>query len=517
MNRAIGKCFIMLNYSSLMRALFSVYDKSGLEQFLKHSRNYIEEVYATGGTLKFLQEKGFEVKNTQDITGFQELLNGRVKTLHPALFAGILSTRDEQSNKELQSHGIKDFDLVVSNLYPFEEASKTGSIDRMIENIDIGGVSLLRAAAKNFQHVTVASSPNDYDLISTELNSKGKVSLETRKLLAMRTFSRVASYDINIYNSMYRTIFDSVPSTLFAKGIKGRELRYGENPDQKGYIYTDGTKSGIANSEQIQGKELSYNNLLDANSAYETAMEFDRTVVVVMKHNTPCGVCQDDDLATAMEKAVEADKESAYGSVIAMNREMTAEAAAKISKLFVEVIVAPSYSTEALDILSRKKNLRILKVNMDHDRSLRVRSISNGFLVQSPLTSDFEKLELKSGTPCDKKKMDDLLFSWKVVTHCRSNAIVLAKDLVTTGIGAGQTSRIEALRIAVERSGDRSAGSVLASDAFFPFEDNVELTGKSGISAIIQPGGSIRDTEVISKANELGISMYFTGKRVFLH
>ncbi len=500
-----------------MRALFSVYDKSGLEQFLKHSQNYIEEVYATGGTLKFLNDKGFEVKNTQDITGFQELLNGRVKTLHPDLFAGILSTRDDASKNELQSHGIKEFDLVVSNLYPFEEASRSGDTGRMIENIDIGGVSLLRAAAKNFHHVTVASSPSDYDLIINELNSTGKVSLETRKLLAMRTFSRVASYDINIYNSMYRNLFESVPNSLFVRGIKGRELRYGENPDQKGYLYSDGTKSGIANSQQLQGKDLSYNNLLDANSAYETAMEFDRTVVVVMKHNTPCGVCQNEDLAIAMERAVDADKESAYGSVIAMNREMTASAASKISKLFVEVLVAPSYSSEALEILSKKKNLRILKVNMDRDESLRIRSISNGFLVQSPLTSSFEKLELRSGSPCSPEQLEDLLFSWRVVTHCRSNAIVLAKDMVTTGIGAGQTSRIEALRIAVERSGNRSTGSVLASDAFFPFEDNVELAGKSGISAIIQPGGSIRDPEVISMASELGISMYFTGKRVFLH
>ncbi|WP_393971446.1 bifunctional phosphoribosylaminoimidazolecarboxamide formyltransferase/IMP cyclohydrolase [Oxyplasma meridianum] len=500
-----------------MRALFSVYDKSGIEQFLSRSRKYIEEVYATGGTFKFLLEKGFDVKNTEDITGFQELLNGRVKTLHPNLFAGILSTRDETSNKDLKSYGIKEFDLVVSNLYPFEEASKTGNIHNMIENIDIGGVSLLRAAAKNFQYVTVASSVNDYDLISNDLINFGKVSLETRKLLAMRAFSRVASYDISIYNSMFRTLFHREPNTLFAKGLNGRELRYGENPDQRGYVYTDGTKLGIANSEQIQGKELSYNNLLDANSAYETALEFDRTVVVVMKHNTPCGVCQNDQLATAMERAVNADKESAYGSVIAMNREMTADAAAKISKLFVEVIVAPSYSSEALNILAKKKNLRVLKVNMDRDRSLRLRSISNGFLVQSPLTAHFEKLELQSGSPCSKETLDDLLFSWKVVTHCRSNAIVLAKDLVTTGIGAGQTSRIEALKIAVERSGGKSSGSVLASDAFFPFEDNVELAGKSGISAIIQPGGSIRDPEVISKASDLGISMYFTGKRVFLH
>lgn len=500
-----------------MRALFSVYDKTGLEQFLKHSQKYIEEIYATGGTLKFLEEKGFEAKNSMEITGFQELLNGRVKTLHPSLFAGILSTRDDVSRTELKSQGIKEIDLVISNLYPFEEVSRSGDIGRMIENIDIGGVSLLRAAAKNFQYVTVASSPNDYDLISNELNSNGKVSLETRKLLAMRTFSRVTSYDINIYNSMYRTLYNSVPSSLYVKGIKGRELRYGENPDQKGYLYSDGSVSGIANSQQIQGKELSYNNLLDANSAYETVMEFDKTTVVVMKHNTPCGVCQNDDLSVAMERAIDADKESAYGSVIAMNREMTASAANKISKLFVEVLVAPSYSGDALEILSKKKNLRILRVNINRDETLRIRSISNGLLVQSPLKSDFVKLDLKSGKESSPEQLEDLMFSWKVVTHCRSNAIVLAKNNVTTGIGAGQTSRIEALRIAVERSGNRCSGSVLASDAFFPFEDNVELAGKAGISAIIQPGGSIRDPEVISKASELGIAMYFTGKRVFLH
>ncbi|HLH86237.1 MAG TPA: bifunctional phosphoribosylaminoimidazolecarboxamide formyltransferase/IMP cyclohydrolase [Thermoplasmataceae archaeon] len=500
-----------------MNILASVTDKTDLVSFLKVIESKIDLLYATPGTCSFLNEKGLKCRNISELTGFDDILNGRVKTLHPAVFAGILSLKDTNDPRMKLPEGMVFFDMVICNLYPFSKAAETGSLDEMIENIDIGGVSLLRAAAKNFNYVIAVSDPSDYPKIAEELVQTGKISVETRKRQALKTFARISAYDIDIYQRLNRVLMEAVPKAFFLKAFNGRELRYGENPDQKGYIYSDGSENGIANARQLQGKELSYNNLLDADSALETVMEFSEPTAVVVKHNTPCGVASHPNIEEAISRAISADAESSYGSVIAINREFTKEAYEPISKLFVEVLIAPSYTSDAMELLKKKKNMRVITAKLVPDPSLRVRSISNGVLVQTPLNSQFEKLDLKTESSASPSEIRDLEFAWKVVAHCRSNAIVLAKDLTTTGIGAGQTSRIEAVRIAVARAGPKARGSVMASDAFFPFYDNIEMAGSAGISAIVQPGGSIRDNECIQKANELGIPMYFTSKRVFLH
>lgn len=500
-----------------MKILASVDNKTGLDTFLKGISDHVTEIYASGGTYRFLTESGIKATNISTLTGFEDLLGGRVKTLHPAIFSGILSKRDELGQKQLLEHNFPEFDMVIVNLYPFEEAARSNDLDRMIENIDIGGFSLLRAAAKNFDKVVILSEPQQYDSVREELARSSKISTETRRRLALKAFARASDYDIAIYNALAKNFLGTAPSRLYIKGEKGRELRYGENPDQKGYVYSDGSANGIANAEQLQGKELSYNNLQDADSAFEAILEFEDPSAVVVKHNTPCGVATSSSISEALSRAIEADSESAFGSVMSMNRTFDVDCLNVISKMFVEVLIAPDYTEEALEGLKKKKNLRVLRVPLVADENYRVRSISNGFLVQNRLRTDFDNMLPKTESRATEQQIKDLKFAWKVAAHCRSNAIVLAKDGVTVGIGAGQTSRIEALRGAVRRAGDRSSGSVLASDAFFPFYDNVELASEAGVSAIIQPGGSIRDEEVIAKSQELGIPMYFTGKRVFLH
>lgn len=500
-----------------MNVLVSVTDKNGLAPFLSGILPKTDTIYATGSTHKYLTDHGITALNTSTLTGFDSLLGGRVKTLHPAIFAGILAMPDERSSRELEEKGFPRFQMVICNLYPFKEKVASHNADEMIENIDIGGVSLIRAAAKNYSEVIIASDPSDYAGISEELNQTGQVSLESRKRLSLKAFRRMAIYDIEIYQNLYETFYGSVPKTLFKIGFEGKELRYGENPQQRGFLFSDGTDTGIANASILQGKELSYNNLMDADSAYETVMEFSDPTAVVIKHNTPCGVATAPTLHEALRKAIDADSESAYGSVIALNGEFDSASYNELSKLFVEVIIAPSYSPEALEMLKKKKNLRVLQVRMSQDNSLRIRSISNGLLAQERLNSAHGELDLKSGEQPDSATLADLEFAWKVVAHCRSNAIVVASHGQTVGIGSGQTSRVGAMKIALERAGEKSRGAVLASDAFFPFYDNVEIAGQAGISHIIQPGGSIRDQEVIDKAQELGITMLFTSTRVFLH
>ncbi len=500
-----------------MKVLASVHDKTGLTAFLKGISQFVTEIYASGGTYRNITDGGIKATNISSLTGFEDLLGGRVKTLHPAIFSGILSQRDEKAKEQLSERNFPEFDIVIVNLYPFEEAALTGDLPKMIENIDIGGVSLLRAAAKNFENVIILSNPDQYEMVEKEFLQNSSISLETRRRLALRAFALAADYDIAIYRSLADKLIGTLPSRFYLKGMNGRELRYGENPDQKGFVYSDGTPKGIANAQPIQGKELSYNNLQDADAAFEAILEFDEPAAVVMKHSTPCGVATADTISEALGKAIAADPESAYGSIMSFNRTFDKGCYEHIRKMLVEVIIAPDYTDEALELLKKKKNLRVLKLPLEADDNLRVKSISNGFIVQNRLRTDFDALILKTGKPSEEREIQDLKFAWKVVAHCKSNSIVLAKDGVTVGIGAGQTSRIEALRGAVGRAGDKSKGAVLASDAYFPFYDNVELAASSGVSAIIQPGGSIRDEEVIAKAQELGIPMYFTGKRVFLH
>ncbi|OWP56388.1 MAG: bifunctional phosphoribosylaminoimidazolecarboxamide formyltransferase/IMP cyclohydrolase [Thermoplasmatales archaeon B_DKE] len=497
-----------------MRALISVYDKSGLLDFLGECGSSIDEIYATGSTGEYLKKNGLSAKSTSEITGFEQLLGGRVKTLHPMIFAGILSDETARSAREKD---YLDFDLVICNFYPFRAVSGGSDTGKMIENIDIGGVSLVRAAAKNYHNVIVLSDPSDYGMVSESIRNSGVVPENMREKLAVRSFQRVSDYDILIYNSLFRVFEGGIPDSLLISGINGQKLRYGENPDQRGYLYSDGSGSGIANAKKISGKELSYNNLMDSDSAYSTVMEFDDPACVIVKHNTPCGAAVGKNILEAFEMALETDKESAYGSVIAFNRQVDGSTASALSHLFVEVIVAPGYSESSLEILVKKKNLRIIEAKPGTIKGLRVRSISGGYLLQDELTSRFDKSDLKTSRKASDDQVDDLIFAWKIVTHCRSNAIVLARNGSTVAIGAGQTSRVEALRIAIAKAGQRCIGSVMASDAFFPFSDSVELAGANGIAAIIQPGGSIRDSEVIAMAEEKNIPMYFTGKRVFLH
>lgn len=500
-----------------MRVFVSVFDKAGLVPLFKGIKGKVDEIYSTGGTYKHLQENGISVKNSSELTGFTDVLGGRVKTLHPRIFAGILSNRDEKSRADTEKIGAPEFDLVIVNYYPFGEAAKSDDLAKMIENIDIGGVSLVRAAAKNYSNVLVLTDPSDYASFSKELMTSGSISMRTREKLALKALAKTAAYDVDIYNSLHGKLHKSVPEELFLHYRGKRELRYGENPDQKGYLFSDGSDMGIANAEQLNGKELSYNNLVDADSAFETILEFDEPTVVVMKHNTPCGVATSKTLPEAMRKAIDADSESAYGSVIAVNRNIDMKTIDEIGKVFVEVLVAPGYESDALERLQKRKNLRVLRVPLVKDRAFRYKSISNGILAQDALTSKFGEPLLKTGVAASREQISDLMFAWKVVAHCRSNAIVLAKDGKTTGICGGQTSRVEALRIAISKAGEHAKGSALASDAFFPFADSVELSSSSGISSIIQPGGSIRDEEVIKASESAKIPLYFTSKRVFLH
>ncbi len=514
----VNNIFLSFLDTVFVNIICSVYVKEGVDTFLKSVMKPDDIVYATGHTSEFLTSKGISVKNTETLSGFRDLIGGRVKTLSPAIFAGILSTRDEKSRHELKDQGFPEFDMVICNLYPFAEAAKSGNLDSMIENIDIGGITLIRAAAKNYRHVTVICDPSDYSWIADQIRKNGSLDEKTRARLALKAFQVAADYDILIHRKLNHSFTGSeFPDDLFLAYSGGNKLRYGENPDQEAYLYSDGSGDGIPNASQLNGKELSYNNILDANSAFETVLDFDEATVVIVKHLIPCGVSSSEDLDIAYDLAFESDPESAYGYVLAINRKLDLKTAKKISKHFTEVVIAPDYDREALDLLRKKKNLRILQVPLTRDEEMRVRSVSNGILLQTPMNVHSSDLELKTSKPATESQLEDLLFAWRVVAHCRSNAIVLAKDLATVGVGAGQTSRVRALRIAGEIAGEKASGSVLASDAFFPFADSVELAHQLGVRAIIQPGGSIRDDEVIKKCEELGIPLYFTGKRVFQH
>ncbi len=500
-----------------MKAFISVYNKTGLVDFLDAISTQLDGIYGTEGTVRYLKDNGIEAINSSMLTGFDDLLGGRVKTLHPAIFSGLLSKRDGESNKQLEKYGYLDFDILVCNLYPFVEASKSNDLSKMIENIDIGGLSLIRAAAKNYRNVIVLSDPSDYDTVKTCLKKSKEVDMKTREMLALRAFSRSADYDVQIYNRLYRRLNESQPEDLFIHGYGRTDLRYGENPDQEAYMFKTGEIYGIPNAVQISGKELSYNNILDANAALETVQDFEDITSVIVKHRTPSGVSSADTLREAFINSYNADPESAYGFVVALNRKLDVETAREMQKKFIEVLIAPDFDSEALDLFKKKKNMRILKCSMERDPEKAVSSVSGGVLLQDRLKWEYEKLELKSDTGASENKYKDLEFAWKVVAHTKSNAMVLVKNRTTVGIGAGQTSRIESLRIAIERGGENVKGSVLASDAFIPFDDSVIECYKHGIDGIIQPGGSIRDEDVIKRCNEYKIPLYFTGKRVFLH
>ncbi len=515
----------------IQRAILSVTDKTGLVDFARKLSTLGVELISTGGTAKLLRDSGITVKDISDLTGFPEMLDGRVKTLHPKVHGGILHRREDPKHvAAVAEHGIAPIDMVVVNLYAFEKtAAKPGvAFDELIENIDIGGPSMIRSAAKNFHDVAIVTSPSDYTTIADELSrSGGTLSHETKWRLAQKAFATTAAYDSAIASTLERIPADSAqlppetgtfPPTLRFTFHKTLDLRYGENPHQKAAMYSDGSGVGVANAEQLQGKELSYNNIVDLQAAWDLAQEFDEPVCAIIKHTNPCGTATGKTLAEAYKRALECDPVSAFGGVIGVNRPIDAEAAEEMHKLFLEVIAAPGFDEVAKAKFASKKNLRLVQV-APANQSWVLKNVSGGMLVQDtdvrPLQdADLKVVTKRAPTPEETRA---LLFAWKVCKHVKSNAIVYARDGQTVGVGAGQMSRVDSAKIGAMKAQLPLKGTVAASDAFFPFPDGVEEIAKAGATAIIQPGGSQRDPEVIAAADRLGLAMLFTGVRHFRH
>ncbi len=520
--------------SRIQRALLSVTDKIGLADFARALSFLSIELISTGGTAKLLRDSGIAVKDISELTGFPEMLDGRVKTLHPKVHGGILYRRDDPKHvAAVAEHGIAPIDMVVVNLYAFEKtAAKPGvKLEELIENIDIGGPSMIRSAAKNFHDVAVVTSPDDYAAITEELmKSNGQLSLETKWQLARKAFAVTSAYDSAIASTLERTTLtgpppapEAFPPTLRLSFGKAQDLRYGENPHQKAAMYSDGSSLGVANARQLQGKELSFNNIVDLQAAWDlaqefTSNEFHEPVCAIIKHTNPCGVGTGKSLAQAFQRALECDPVSAFGSVIGVNRPVDLAAAEEMHKLFVEVIAAPAFDEAAKQKFATKKNLRLVEVAPAIQKWV-MKNISGGMLVQDSDLRQLEQADLKVVTkrPPTPEETRALLFAWKVCKHVKSNAIVYARDGQTVGIGAGQMSRVDAAKLGAMKAQLPLKGTVAASDAFFPFPDGVEEIAKAGATAIIQPGGSQRDPEVIAAADRLGLAMIFTGIRHFRH
>ena len=512
-------------------ALLSVTDKSGLEEFAKQLHLLGIQLIASGGTFKKISEAKIPVRRIEDITGFPEMLGGRVKTLHPKIHAGILADRSKKGHLQaIEKQGIMQIDLVVVNLYQFRETiSKKGvSLEEAIENIDIGGPALIRAAAKNYTGVAVATSPSQYGAIAEELRkSNCCLSPKTREQLAAKAFEETAAYDATVSYFIHNRFVgeQNFPEKLSLTFEKLQDLRYGENWHQKAAFYKEPffIEASIAAAKQLQGKELSFNNINDANAAIGLVKEFKEPAAVIIKHANPCGAATAQEIPIAFAKALECDKTSAFGGIIALNRKCNAETAKQVASFFNEVLVAPEFEKEALEILGKKENLRLLLLpglQKPHAASgIGFRAVEGGALVQTLDSHSLKESDCKAVTKRkpSAEEMPDLLFAWSVAKHAKSNAIVLAKNKATVGVGAGQMSRIDSTEIAVKKSNGRCNGAVLASDAFFPFRDNIDLAAKAGITAIIQPGGSVKDNEVIAAADEHKIAMVFTGVRHFRH
>ncbi len=501
-------------------ALLSVSDKRGIVDFARVLHDLGYTLVASGGTARTLQAAGLPVTPVSDLTGFPEILGGRVKTLHPAIHGGILARRTEEHLAELAAHGIRPVDLVVVNLYPFEDTVTRENItlEEAVEYIDIGGVALLRAAAKNFAYVTVICDPADYAWVGERLRSGGLSEAERRRL-AIKAFRHTATYDAAI--STYLDTSDAAPSLeervpLFLRRVAS--LRYGENPHQQAGLYLPiGAQPAF---EQLHGKEMSYNNWLDLDGAWRAAQEFDEPTVAIIKHTTPCGLASADTLAQAYELALASDPISAFGSVIAVNRPLDLTTAQMMRDLFIEVIAAPDFDPPALDVLRRKsRNLRLLRAVAPDVRGLQWRSTVAGWLAQTPdrLEEDPRTWRVVTDRDPTPEEWESLIFAWRAVKFVKSNAILFARGKATVGVGAGQMSRVDAVRMAAWKAGERARGAVMASDAFFPFSDGVEVAAEAGITAVVQPGGSKRDEEVIAAANRLGLAMVFTGVRHFRH
>ena len=512
----------------IARALLSVSDKTGLVEFAAFLAACGIEILSTGGTAKALKEAGIKVKEVAEHTGFPEMLDGRVKTLHPKIHGGLLGRRNVAEHaKSMREHGIEAIDLVVINLYPFEATvAKGADYDTCVENIDIGGPAMVRSAAKNHESVTVVVDPADYARVQKEIAEHKGTSLELRKELAAKAYGRTAAYDAAISAWFSHILGDRFPTSISIAAARRQALRYGENPHQEAAFYTyHNAPVGVATAEQLQGKELSYNNINDTDAAFQLVSEFTDPAIAIIKHANPCGVAVGKDITEAFRKALACDPVSAYGGIIATNRTLDLATVEAIGNLFLEVIIAPRADKEALAILEKKKNLRLLLTGSMPDvtkHHLMMKAVSGGFLLQDTDTKQVTAKDVKtvSKRSPTQAELRDMIFAFIVSKHVKSNAIVIAKDQATVGIGAGQMSRVDSVRLAcwkAEAAKLSTQGTVLASDAFFPFDDNVHNAAKAGIVALIQPGGSIRDEEVIKAADQYDMAMVFTGVRHFRH
>jgi len=517
------------------RAVISVSNKRGVAELAHAFVAHGIEVCSTGGTAATLRQEGVPVTSIEAVTGVAELLDGRVKTLHPAIYGGLLARRDDPSHMEaIRQHGITPIDYLVVNLYPFRDtvAQPGAAFAEVVEQIDIGGPGMLRAAAKNMEHVTVLTDPDDYPLVLAALAEGRPLSLDERRRLAAKVFRSTAAYDALIADYLTRQMGERYPEKLTLTYERQQALRYGENPHLAAAFYREpyAQASSIVAARQLHGKELSYLNILDADAALAMAVEFDRPAVVAIKHANPCGVGVADTIEEALDKAIRADTVSIFGGILAFNRPVTATCAARMNELFLEVLVAPTFTTDALEALQQKKNLRLLEVPvmraaasqadiLEQSSQYRIRSVRGGALAQDAewLPAIPSERQIVTRRAPDEDEWTQLLFAWAVVKHVKSNAIVLARDEQTVGIGAGQMNRVRAALIALEQAGELARGAVLASDAFFPMRDTVNAAAAGGVTAIIQPGGSIRDADTIAAADEAGIAMVFTGVRQFSH
>ncbi|MEP3639237.1 MAG: bifunctional phosphoribosylaminoimidazolecarboxamide formyltransferase/IMP cyclohydrolase [Paracoccaceae bacterium] len=528
----------MTDLAPLRRALLSVSDKTGLVEFAQELVGHNIELVSTGGTARTLRDAGLTVKDVSDLTGFPEMMDGRVKTLHPVVHGGLLALRDKADHTDaMDAHNIGPIDLVVVNLYPFEDAlSRKAGYDEMIENIDIGGPAMIRSAAKNHRFVSIITDVEDYGPFLEELAANnGQTSYSLRQKLAATAYARTAAYDTAV-NTWMATQIDGTPRRRSFAGTLSQEMRYGENPHQNAAFYTDGSnRPGIATAKQHQGKALSYNNINDTDAAFELVSEFapeDGAACAIIKHANPCGVATGATLEEAYTRAFNCDRTSAFGGIIALNQNLDAATAQKIVEIFTEVVIAPGADDEAREIFTAKKNLRLLTTDGLADprtAALAFKQVSGGFLVQDKDVGHVAKSQLKVVTERapTETEMNDMLLAWTVAKHVKSNAIIYVKDGATVGVGAGQMSRVDSSRIAARKALDMAEamglpapltqGSAVASDAFFPFADGLVTAAEAGATALIQPGGSMRDEEVIAAANELGLAMVFTGQRHFRH
>ena len=512
------------------RALISVSNKEGVVEFGRELEKLGFEIISSSGTAKVLKENGIKVIEVSEITGFPEIMGGRVKTLHPKIHGGLLAVRDnEEYMKQLKELGIIPIDIVAINLYPFEETVKKGAnLDEIIENIDIGGPAMVRASAKNFKYTTIIVDPVDYKLVIEELKKNGEVSYETRKRLSLKAFRHTALYDSIIATVLNEKlgINEKFPEELTIPLRKRQILRYGENPHQEGALYISPVENDgltVAESEVLHGKEMSFNNYLDVEGAINLVKEFDEPACVIVKHSNPSGVAIRENLEEAYREALRRDPKSAFGGIVAFNRTVDLNTAKAIAEIFLEVVIAPDFEGDAYEYLkNKKKNLRIVKVKNFEKLSngYDYRRISGGLLIQDRDLELYKELKVVSNRKPTEKELEDLIFAFKIVKHCKSNSVVIAKDKASVGIGVGQQSRVDSLETAIKKAKEFGLdlnGAVLASEAFFPFRDSIDIAAREGITAVIQPGGSIRDNEVIEAVNEYKMAMIFTGMRHFKH